>query len=906
MKSLADFIRKGSVKKLKIISIVLGIIIAIFVVIGVIFSTVYEDKVKAYIIEQLDNSLNTKIDVKEVEFSVFKKFPYASLEFQEVTAEEVTKNEKKGTLFAAQSIYLQFNIIDILNENYIIKKVQVEDGMVNVKIDKFGNDNYHFWKTTEDTENQLSIELEKLTFKNFNFYFLNEYKGLDMDIEAVGVSLSGNFSKDEFTLNTQANLMVNQINDQGQTILKNKSVIINTSLDVNQVTKLYRIKKGEIGFEQLQFNLTGNIVNKEVGIDLNLTSEGQNIAIEELFSLFPPQQREALSAYKTKGDITYTSTIVGELSIKNTPKFNADFSIANGTITERSSDKSLTNLHLIGSFTNGKNNTLNTTELVLNEVNADFGAGHISGNYVITNFANPYIKFDSKASIDIATAKEFFKLDSLEIANGHLEINLEYDGYIKELSNIKASELRKLNANGTARLSNTNLKLVDNPNHIKNINGSFKFNNNDVQVDSLKFKVNRSSFEMDGKFKNLLAFLFVEGEYLAVKTNFHSNKLVLDDLLTSNENDKTSSEYTLNLPENIVLQFNAEVDTFQFRKFKATHFRGAIQLEDKVLTATDVSFNAMKGKVKGNMAIDDSKENEVLITCKVNTDNIDVYELFYQFEDFGQKQISAKNIKGRTTTSAEFASVFDKHLKVKKDKIYVLADVNIKNGELINYKPVLALSKYIEVEELEHIKFDSLVTQIEIKDQTVHIPKTDIKSNALDLTISGTHTFDNKIDYRFKVLMSDVLWRKAKKNKKENSEFGYIEDDGLGRTTLFLHMTGTVDDYSISYDTKGLKESWKEDIKKEGNTLKKILKEEFGWFKKDSTKTKKDKPKDDGFIIEWEEEETDDNKKKDAKRPNKKINDKKKKDKKKKKGLGKFIDKVAEPDEEEYEEFDDI
>ena len=73
-----------------------------------------------------------------------------------------------------------------------------------------------------------------------------------------------------------------------------------------------------------------------------------------------------------------------------------------------------------------------------------------------------------------------------------------------------------------------------------------------------------------------------------------------------------------------------------------------------------------------------------------------------------------------------------------------------------------------------------------------------------------------------------------------------------------------------------------------------------------------DKPKDDGFIIEWEEEasEKQDKKKQDKKTKEKKTKEKKTKEKtkpkKKKKGLGKFIDKIAEPEAEEYEDFDDI
>lgn len=894
---------KKKLKKLKTISILVGIFITIFVAIGVAFSKVYEDKVKNYILQEVNNSIETKIDVRDIEFSVFKKFPYASLEFKQITAQEITKREQKGDLFTAQSIYLQFNIIDILQENYILKKIAITDGLVNINIDKNGNDNYHFWKiSTANTANPLALELERLTLNRVNFYVLNEYKELDIDIEAIGVTLSGNFSKEEFTLNTQANFRINQINENGEAILKNKNIVLNTLLNVNQITKIFHIKRGEVAIEKLKFNLKGNIINKAIGVDLDIQSKGKGLEIEELFSLFPNKQKEALAAYKTKGNITYSSKIKGELSAKKSPNFEADFSIENGVITEEKSNQSLTNLSVTGNFTNGKNNSRKSTQLNLNDLNADFGAGHISGNYVITNLANPYIQFESKANINISMAKEFFKIDSLEIASGNLEINLIYDGYIKKLSNIKATELKNLNAKGTAQITNANLKLVDNVKNIKNINGSFKFNNNDVKIGNLKFELNKSQLELNGKFKNLLAFLFIEGEQLKIRTNFYTNKLVLDDLLTKNEEDKSDKEYTLSLPKNITLNFSAKVDTFQFRNFSATNFKGQIQLEDNVLTATNVSFNAMKGKVIGNIALDDSKANEILITSKLKTENVDIYELFYQFENFGQKAIEAQNIKGKTTTNIEFTSVWDKELKVNKDKIYLLADISITNGELINYKPILAMSKYIEVEELEHIKFNSLVTKIEVKNQTVHIPKTEIKSTALDLTFYGTHTFNNEIDYHFKLLMSDVLWRNAKKSKKENSEFGHIEDDGLGKTSLFLHLTGTIDDYKVTYDTKGLKESFATDLKKEKTTLKTILKKEFGWFKKDTTLKKEEEKKDDGLIIQWEEAE-------EGKNPKQKKSTKKTRTpikKKKKKGLGKFIDKIAESEAEEFEEFDDI
>lgn len=884
-------------KKVKVIGIIFGIIILLMVITGIIFSTIYEDKVKAFIVEQINNNVHTPIDVKEVNFSVFKKFPYASLEFSQVSAKEMSKSDKKDDLFTAQSIYLQFNIIDILRENYIIKKVQVEHGMVNIKIDKYGNDNYHFWKTSSDTT-VLSVELEDLVFKEVNFYFLNQYKDMDMDINAKRMSLSGNFSKEEYTMDAQGRFHINQINEKGKRIMKDKTVFVNTSLAVNNTTRKYIIQSGQLTFQDLNFIVSGSIKNKDEGIDLNLKTKGNEMEINKLFSLFPPHLQEKLTTYETEGIITFNSTLSGELTAKKSPNFNADFSIVNGIVTESKSDQSLTNIKLNGSFSNGENQNNKSSKLVLKEVDAYFGAGHIQGNYTITDLNNPYIEFNTNANIDLTTAKEFFKWDSLETAAGNLEMNLKYSGYVKELNNIKASELRKLNASGNARLKNAQLKKINTQNAFEQINGSFKFNNNDIQIDTLNFISNGNKFELDGKFKNLLAFLFVEGENLAVRTNLHTNKLVLDDFLSSK---KGSDKYTLNLPKNIYLSFNAKVDSFQFRKFRAENVRSHVELDDQILTVTNISFLAMQGEVTGNLAIDAQGEN-ILITSKGNLNKVDINEMFRQFENFNQKHILDENIKGITTTEIEFASVWDRELKVDYDKIYVLADIKVNKGELIDYKPILALSKYIEVEELEHIKFDHLSTQIEVKNKVVYIPKTEVNSSAIDVTLSGTHTFNNKIDYRFKLLLNDVLWGKAKRKKKEITEFGYVADDGLGKTTIFLKMTGTIDDYDINYDTKGLKESWKEDLKKEKNTLKKILNEEFGWFKKDTTIKKDDKPEDDGFMIEWEEEE-EDNPENNKEKKEKPKSDKKKK---KKKGLGKFIDKIAQPDDEEYEEFDDI
>jgi len=76
-------------------------------------------------------------------------------------------------------------------------------------------------------------------------------------------------------------------------------------------------------------------------------------------------------------------------------------------------------------------------------------------------------------------------------------------------------------------------------------------------------------------------------------------------------------------------------------------------------------------------------------------------------------------------------------------------------------------------------------------------------------------------------------------------------------------MTGTIDKPVISYDRKAMKQKIREDIKEEKTNLKKILNEEFGWFKKDSTLNKKEdnKKQDQKFKIDFNQKKKEDEKK---------------------------------------------
>jgi len=287
--------------------------------------------------------------------------------------------------------------------------------------------------------------------------------------------------------------------------------------------------------------------------------------------------------------------------------------------------------------------------------------------------------------------------------------------------------------------------------------------------------------------------------------------------------------------------------------------------------------------------IDASDSGKVVIRCEAAIEKININKMFVQFENFGQNTLQDKHIRGLGTANIEFISEMDSKLNLKMDKLYTKADIDIEKGELINFEPMKNLSSFINVSELEHIKFSNLKNQIEILNSRLIIPKTEIASNALNLSFSGSHTFNHDIDYRIKVLLSDLLAGKARRAKKENNEFGIEQKDDSRKMALFLKVYGTVDRPKFAYDKIALTEKVKEEIQIEKQNLKSILKDEFGLYKKDtSVKATEKTIKPTQMQFEWEENKKDDVK--DVTKPGNKF------EKKEKSKFDKLLDKVAGPD----------
>ena len=805
----------------------------IFIVSVVILSAtlvfVYKDAVIAVVIKELNKHLNAevRIDPKNIDLTIIKSFPNCAIEFKELTAMEAKEFKSNDTLLFAKRLSLAFNIKDLFNKNYTIKNIELENAHCHLKIDKNGNANYLVWKSSTSAVSSDSVKfaLQKISLSNVELTYKNTKQKIKLNTSIKELNFKGKFTDDNYTLKSDGSSYVDLFQVNNVQYLNHKNLKFDVEFDVNNST--YTIKNSVTSINSTQLISSGVFVIQDSLLSLDVNFNGKNLDISTTLSLLPEKFQNQINDYESDGAF-YAN---GEFHYKNGSPLlvKADFGIKQATITHKKQNATLKNVNLLGNIIVNENRST----LTLKNISAELNSNTFSGDIELSNFKDPYLKLKVAANTKLEELITFYPIDTLQSLSGNITVNAEIEGLVSDMKSNAYSP--NIKANGNAIITDLKATFKQTEKIINIPEGKLELNNRHLNVENLKLIKGNSDIMLVGQLPNFLGYLFDAKEPLTIVAQVTSNRVEVEDFIFSSGQANENS--SVSIPDNLDFNVSVDVKNLTFRKFTADNLKGNLLLKNQKLALRNLTLNATDGEIKLNVFADASEEN-IHVSGEGELNKLNIQKLFMQLNNFGQTVIQDNNLKGFVTSTINFSGVWDKKLKVDLNSINVSSNNLIERGELIAFKPLESLAKYIDVNELRHIKFSTLQSAIEIKNKVITIPKTSIKSNAINLEWWGKHTFDNQIDYHIQLLLSELLAKKPRVNKNFDEELSLVESDAENRRSVFILMTGPIDNPVIKYDRKGAKEKIKEDIKQEKQNLKQLLKEEFGFFKKDSIKIK--------------------------------------------------------------------
>ncbi len=818
----------------------------------------YEPEVRKVIVYELNRKLTVPVKVGDINLSLLQRFPYASLRFSDVVIPQVKNGETTtDTLIYIKDMYLQMGLLNFLRKNYVVSEAEINTGFFDMAFYENGSDNFHFWKASDDTSSSgTNFSITEVLIRDFN-YRLKDSNKLALDLLMVKSKARGDFGSEEYTIESGSDMWIRTVVYESDTLYEAEKFSGDLNIDIDRIKDSYTFNSDDLELAGQDIGLTGSHIPKNKQ-SWNLNIEAQNADLEKLTHLLPLNLRNRFAKYKAKGKTDL------KLNLSSGERFDLDafFSSLSGKFQH---NEALGTAEISGA--KGKFEMRNgISSLILDELEASIGPGDMNVWGKIIDFDAPSFDLNLEGEIDLEELKSLLNISLLEKLEGRVQLDGRLQGNLpRESTNETLDLLKGIDFIGKINLSEGIFQMEGQDQLYDKIEGDIQLKDNAVIIKSAKARVNKSPFEISGTIKNALPYISRKGQKLSIQADFKAKELNFNDILTQNES-KRDTTYNFQLPKDVAFDLSVEVGKMTFRKFIATDITGNAYYKSGLLTLNPFAFKLASGTVNTNVHFIQKSDNQFEAQALAQLKNIDLEEFFVAFENFGQSVIQANNLEGRADATIEFSALFKSDLSIASESIKSNIELMVLDGKLKKVESLQAISDYlrgnalwrslIKVDEFEKklrvVAFDTLSNTIAIENRVIKIPAMTIGSSALTLNLSGTHSFDDAIDYSINFRINELL-RTGK--REQQNEFGYVVDDNTG-LRFFLKMQGTVDNPEFSLDGDAARNKRKQQFEQEKNTFKSILKEEFGLFKSDTTLTgvpEQKKKNDAKFSVDFEE-----------------------------------------------------
>ncbi len=823
-------------------------------------SVIMQDKAADIILKSLNKNFSTKIETGSYHLSFLKKFPKASFELKNVLVHSspdfdsyAFRGISTDTLLTAKYASIDFKIIDVFRGVYTFKKINVRSGVLNLYTDTSGHSNYIVSRTgkSKEGENTVVLNLERINLSDVRFL----YNDLRVNLIIRGIFEEGRIksriegSKIDFDGNS---MVLFDTFILGKTSYK-QPVKAEMRVALVKNEKGFFFRKSTMSIEKQDLILTGYVAADNY-LDLDISSDG--VDISRVPGYLPPKFKNILAEYDPSGNFKFDCRIKGKATRMISPHFDISGSMKDGGIFHNRSGMKISRLSFEGNFTNGSLNKSATSTISIKNFNAKLGSSVYKGSFSLTDFNRPDAALAFNGTVKPSDIKEFLNLKNVQSTEGSVELDIRMSGLLKKKDHYSLADLSEMRSDSEIGFKSCGIELKNKNIDLRDLNGQIHIDERALSND-ISFILNKQKFDLSCNFADLPQWLAGLPVTLngSVTVSAPSLKPELFMKESSGTEVKSVTTAPLSLPEDLAVDVNLNLDTLVYKTFDARNIRGQLSFKPHMVNFKSVKFSSQGGEVTGNGLIVQNPDKSFVGRGSFTVSNVDVNRSFKSFNNFGQGFIKAENLAGTLSGTITMVLPADSMLHPVMKSLTAEGRYRIMNGALINFDPVKALSTFIELSELENIRFDQLDNDFFIRNNYFYLPQMDIRSSAADLSVNGLHSFENEYQYHVRIHLSELLSNKARKRKDLNSEFGEVKDDGLGRTLVFLRIDGKGSNADVSYDMKAAKNKIKDDFRKERENLKNILNEEYGTNSSapESANDKQAKPR---FRISWEGSET--------------------------------------------------
>ncbi len=561
-------------------SIVLAVLV--LAVIGAIIGVYKNQKALTQkALASLNEQLVGELVVDDSYISPFAQFPYVSIDLRGVSFFE-DKGKSGKPLYRAGDLYLGFDVIGILKGDYQIKRIKITNGHLDIRKNEAGEINLIKAKNLGDKEiepdkedSPLDFDLQDFRLENFELSYVDDISRQTIHTQIGSLGAKVRLADDHVYLDVESDMVLDVWMNDEPTFFSNKHLVLDWEMDYHQSLEVLNILPSKLRLEASLFTLEGKVdIKDDLNTDLKLYGEKPDFNVFAAFA--PSEVAETLRRYKNEGQIYFLGTIRGKMADGQLPAVAVEFGCDNAYFVNTAVEKRVDDLRFAGFFTNGKDRTLKSSELRLQNFYAKPEEGVFQGQLVIRNFEDPYIKVNLHADLDLEFLGQFFEIEGLQRLRGNILLDMDFDELVDLEMPAQGLAQLKEGLDSELTIKNLSFTLPEYPFPINQVNGHAVMEKGNITMDNLSFTIGESDFFLSGTVSDFPAIFHGWDKPVEAQLETRSKRVNVQQLLSYDSAMMALSDEVINDFE-VKLAFEGQAKEFtQFQYLP----RGVLHIED--------------------------------------------------------------------------------------------------------------------------------------------------------------------------------------------------------------------------------------------------------------------------------------------------------------------------------------
>jgi hypothetical protein len=462
------------------------------------------------------------------------------------------------------------------------------------------------------------------------------------------------------------------------------------------------------------------------------------------------------------------------------------------------------------------NGSLNGQALQFDTASLQAGSNRVEARGSIRAILSdkPMADLTVKTDFNLAEAGDFVPLDpELKQLKGRAQSDLTLRGPI--------TEFEKMYFVGSLVLDKVGVEHDSLPKPITDLNAKMRFNEQEVNLEQMVFKMGASDLDIKGAMRGYMAVFSENGAEPAQLTgSLASRFLNLDELYPMSGEEE---EVLLVLP-NMNARLSASIDSMIVFASPVTQLNTTLEMSPKRVIMRNGSFRLFGGTIRGAFTFDVLNPRASLLDFAGELIDVRIETFFKEFPVFGSKTKIHEYLSGGINFNTDYKTALDSYLNPQTSTTDATGSFGMSAVRIRNHPIQIALADFLKVPELKDIGLNEWQTNYVIGKSMLNIRDLKMKTRDIGFELDGTENMStDQITYQAKIFLPKRLSSAITQVLPAEASRALVQPDSTFLLPLTISGTYTKPQIGLNQEVlRGMVDAY---VKRQASTLEEAARE---------------------------------------------------------------------------------